>query len=168
MGYFSAYVIMFALGIISYRCGIMDRIDYNTGRRWFAASLIIGVPLWVVIILFGGPAKGIWLINGGLNWQALAYAFWESFVCVATIIGLINIFKHRYNKQNSFQKFLSDNAFGVFVFHAPLLISISVLFKGIELHPLLKFVMISFIALPTSFIFSYLIRRAGFLRKIFS
>ncbi|MFX4262314.1 acyltransferase family protein [Pelotomaculum propionicicum] len=166
--FFSAYVIMFAVGIMSYRYGIIDRIDYNTGKRWFAASFVIGLPFWIFLMLFGGPAEGIFLINGGLNWQAFAYALWESFYCVTIIIGLIGIFKYRYNTQNSFQKFLSDNAFGVFVFHAPILIGISILFNQLALYPVLKFIFISIIAVSASFIFSYSIRRIGFLRKIFS
>lgn len=166
--YFSAYMFMFAAGIISCRYGIMDRIEYNTGKIWFTASFIIGLPFWILLMLFGGPAEGIFLISGGLNWQALAYALWESFFCVTIIIGLVGIYKYRYNTQNYFQKFLSDNAFGVFVFHAPVLISISVLFKGLALYPILKFIMISLIAVSASFIFSYFIRRIGFLRRIFS
>lgn len=166
--FFSAYVIMFAAGIMSFRYGIIDRIDYKTGKRWFAASFVIGLPLWIIIMLLGGPAEGIFLINGGLNWQAFTYALWESFFCVTVIIGLVGIFKYRYNTQSGFQKFLSDNAFGVFVFHAPILISISILFKGFTLYPVLKFIFISAMAVSASFIFSYLIRRIGFLRRIFS
>lgn len=166
--FFSAYVIMFAVGIMSCRYGIIDRIDYSTGKSWFSASFVIGLPLWFLIMLFGGPVEGIFLINGGLSWQAFAYALWESFFCVTIIIGLIGIFKYRYNTQNSFQKFLSDNAFGVFVFHAPILIGISILFKGLAFYPVLKFIFISIIAVSASFIFSYSIRRIGFLRRIFS
>ncbi len=168
LGYFSAYIIMFCAGIVSYRYGIFDLIDYKMGKRWFAAAFMVGLPLWMFLMFFGGPAQGIFLINGGLNWQAFVYALWESFFCVAVIIGLIGIFKHKYNRQSSFQKFLSDNAFGVFVFHAPILISVSILLKRHQLYPILKFLIISSIAVTASFIFSSLIRRIGFLRKIFS
>lgn len=168
IGYFSAYTIMFCAGIAAYRYGIFDRIDYSMGKRWFAAAFAAGLPLWMFLMLCGGPAEGVFLINGGLNWQAFVYALWESFFCVAVIIGLTGIFKHKFNSQSSFQKFLSDNAFGVFVFHAPILIGISVLFKGYQVYPVLKFLIVSAVAVPASFIFSYLIRRIRFLRGVFS
>lgn len=164
--FFPTYIIMFIAGIISYRNGIFERIDYNKGKKWFVASFVIGQPVWIFLFLFGDPELKSML--GGFNWQAFAYALWESFFCVTIIIGLIGIFKSKFNKQNSFQKFLSDNAFGVYVFHAPILVGISILSKGLVLYPILKFIIISFIAVSTSYIFTYLIRQISFIRKIFS
>ncbi len=166
--FFSAYIIMFTIGIMGYRHGLFERIDYKTGKRWFIVSFVIGLPFWVVLILFGGPLDGIFLINGGLNWQAFAYALWESFFCVTMIIGLIGIFRNRFNSQSSFQRFLSDNAFGVYVFHAPILIGITTVMKAVTFYPLMKFVIISILAVSTSFIFSYIVRKVRFLRRIFS
>jgi surface polysaccharide O-acyltransferase-like enzyme len=119
-------------------------------------------------MIFGGPLKGLMLIEGGLNWPAFFYALWESFICVTFIVSLTGIFLHRCNTQNKFQHFLSDNAFGVFVFHATVLIGISVLLKGLELPPVLKFFLVFALAATVSFLLSWLIRRIKPLRGIFS
>jgi hypothetical protein len=59
----------------------------------------------------------------------------------------LGIFKERYNAGRPAAKFLSDQAFGVYVFRAPVLIPI---------------------ATTASFAVSLAIRRVGFLRKDFS
>jgi surface polysaccharide O-acyltransferase-like enzyme len=83
-------------------------------------------------------------------------------------MGLIVIFRDRHNYQGRLTKFLSDNAFGVYVFHAPILISISLLFRGISMYPVLKFLFIAAIALPICFLISSIIRKVPVLKKVFS
>ena len=166
--FFSGYVFMFAIGILAFNDKTFDRITYRDGKRWLFISLGIGVPSWFLLIFFGGPMEGIMLIEGGMNWPALLYAVWESFICVTFIIALAGIFKHRVNVGGRIQKFLSDNAFGVFVFHAPVLIGISMLVKEVSLHPVLKFLMVSILALVSSFGVTWLVRRVGVFRRIFS
>jgi surface polysaccharide O-acyltransferase-like enzyme len=166
--YFSAYMVMFTLGIASYHNGLFDRISLNDGRKWLWISLGLGIPAWMLIIFFGGPMEGVMLIEGGWNWPAFFYALWESFFCVTFIIALVGLFKYKMNISGRFQKFLSDNAFGVFVFHAPVLIAISMLLKGLELHPVVKFLLVGTLAVVASFLVSWIVRRVGMLRRIFS
>jgi glucan biosynthesis protein C len=166
--YFPGYVVFFALGVLFYGGAIFEDIDYRKGTKWIAASLLFGVPLWLFIMVFGGTLQGQELFKGGINWQAGAYALWEAYFCVAFSIGLIGIFKERFNTQNKVQKYFSDNSFPAYVFHAPVLITVSVLLKGVTLHPIVKFLAVSAIAVPLSFAAADLVRRSGFLRKTFS
>ena len=168
LGYFSSYAVMFVMGVTGLRKSFLDGIDHRAGKMWFIFSFAVGLPVWILIILFGGPLKGVFLINGGMNWQAAAFAFWESFFCVAMIIGLIGIFKERFNSGRPAARFLSDQAFGVYVFHAPVLILVTKAVKGVSLHPLAKFCVVSVLAVSASYLFSYAIRRVGFLRRVFS
>ena len=166
--FFSAYMIMFAMGILIYASGWFEQITFRDGKKWLFISLGIGIPAWLVIILFGGPMEGIMLFEGGMNWPAFFYALWESFFCVTFIIALVGLFKYRMNGGGRFQRFLSDNAFGVFVFHAPVLIGISILLKELVLHPIAKFFLVAAIAIPVSFFVAWLVRRIKLLRKVFS
>lgn len=108
-------------------------------------------------MIFGGPLNGQqYVILGGLYWQSAVYALWEQLLCAGICLGLIVIFRDRYNTQCKLSKCLSDNAFGVYVLHPPILISISLILAGISLHPLLKFIMIVIITLPACFIISFI------------
>lgn len=168
--YFSAYIIMFFMGIIAYQKKLFEAISYQTAKKWFIAAFAVGVPLWLLVIHFIVNQDGSInpLMNGGWNLIAFGWALWESFFCVAIIVGLIGIFKNKFNTQNSLQKFLSENAFGVYVFHAPVLVAVSVSLKNLQLQPVLKFILVSAITIPLSFIFVALIRKIKILQKIFS
>jgi len=167
-GFFSAYIFMFGTGIIAYKTNLFDQISLKAGIRWLILSLGLGIPAWFFIIFFGGTLEGNMLIEGGMNWPAFFYALWESFFCVTFILALVGIFKYKVNISSKFQKLLSDNAFGVFVFHAPVLIGISMILKEIEIYPVLKFLLVFAIAVPATFFVAWLVRKIGFLRKIFS
>lgn len=170
--YFSAYIFMFLMGIFAQQKNIIEKIHYRTAKIWFFASFVVGVPWWILMVYVGtaiqGGLRDMTLHKGGWNWMALSYALWESFFCVAIILGLLGIFKERFNTQNSLQKFLSTNSFGVYVFHAPILIALSVLLKNLDLAPILKFMLVTSIVLPVTFIVVYFIRKIPVLQKIFS
>jgi surface polysaccharide O-acyltransferase-like enzyme len=168
--FFAVYISMFLAGIIAYRKSILENINYSMAKKWFLTALTLGIPLWIVVVYYGVNKTGLQYsaILGGWNFLALGYALWESFFCVAIIIGLIGIFKKRFNTQNTLQKFLSDNAFGVYVFHPVVVVTTSILLKNVSIYPILKFVVVVFITVPLSFIFAALIRKVRILQKLFS
>ena len=168
LGFFPAYLVMFFAGVVVCKKDFFEQITFRMAKRWLIASLAFGIPVWLLIIIFGGPLDGIMLIEGGWNWPAFFYALWESFFCVTFTIGLIGIFKHMFNEQNRLQHFLSDNAFGVFVSHAPILIGISIILKTLHFPPVAKFFLVSALALSASFIFSWMIRKVKPLKRILS
>lgn len=167
--FFSQYIIFFIIGIFAYRKNWLVNFPYNLGVFWLKIGLGIGLILWLFIMLLGGPLKGEeYVILGGLYWQSAAYALWEELFGVGICLGLIVIFRDKFNSQGKLTKFLSQNAFGVYVFHAPILISISLLLKNFYFQPLIKFILVAFLTLPISFVISHFIRRISVCRKIFS
>lgn len=103
---------------------------------------------------------------GGVSWQSAVYALWESFVSISMSIGLIALFKEKYNKQNKLISTMTDNAFSVYVFHAPIIIALSLLFAPVNIIPFVKFVILTIISIPLCFLFTNFIRKIPFLRKI--
>jgi glucan biosynthesis protein C len=166
--YFSAYIVLFILGIWAYRHDLFLNIPYRFGMTWFKIALWGGIPLWMVMIVAGGAMNGMTRFNGGLYWQSIAYALWESFFCVGVCLGLLVLFREKYNHQGKISKFLSNNAFGVYVFHAPILIALTLTARGIFIYPLLKMLLMTIIIVPVCFGFSGLIRTIPWFRKVFS
>ncbi len=165
--FFAQYIVLFMVGVKAGRYDWFSQISYKMGRNWFSTVIGIGVPLWFILMVIGGALDGGFdLYKGGLTWQSAAYAAWESFVAVAMSIGLIGIFQERHNRQSSLIKNMSDSAFGVYVFHPPILIGVSMLFLHTELHPLLKFLGTGVIAIPLCFLFSYFIQKIHILNKV--
>jgi glucan biosynthesis protein C len=166
--YFSQYIILFILGIIAYHRNVFMNIPYEFGVTWFRTALWVGIPFWSVMMFAGGVFNGMTRFNGGVYWQSVAYAFWESFFSIGVCLGLLVLFREKYNVQGRLAKFLSGNAFAVYVFHAPILIAASLMAQGIMIYPLLKMVLMVIIVLPICFGFSWLIRKVSWVRKIFS
>ena len=63
------------------------------------------------------------------------------------------------NRMGSLGKFLSENAFGVYEFHAPLLVFISMLMKDVMMYPFFKYLIVAVITIPLSFLVSYVLRK---------
>ncbi|NLW48769.1 MAG: acyltransferase family protein, partial [Firmicutes bacterium] len=87
---------------------------------------------------------------------------------VGVCLGLLVLFREKYNTQGKLSRFLSENAFGVYVFHTPILVVLSMALRNITIYPLLKMLLMSIIAFPVCFGFSYLIRRIPWFKSIFS
>jgi surface polysaccharide O-acyltransferase-like enzyme len=165
--FFPQYAFMFAVGIIACMNNWFEKINRRIARFWLAV-LIVAVISWPVIIFFSGAfAEGdITILAGGLHWQAFLYALWESVVCVSISIIIIYFFRKKFNHQNKFTKTLSSSSYAVFMIHPMIIVPLSYSLIKLDLHPLIKFLVVSVTGVPLSFLIGSLIRKIPFLRKI--
>ena len=158
--FFPQYIVLFVLGLVFFRRNLLQTIPYRLGMNWFRYTLIFGTLFWFVIMILGrGEPKTVDPFAGHVSWQSVAYAFWESFFCVGVCLGLIVWFREKFNRQGRWSRFLSDNAFGVYVFHTPVLVFISMLFKEIAMYPFFKYLIVAIITIPLCFLVSHLLRK---------
>ena len=169
LGKFAQYIILYSAGIFAFKNNLLEDVSYNSGKLWLKLALFIGVPVWIILLAFGGAFKGnVDPFFGGIHWQSVAYALWESFFCIAISVGLLGTFRGKYNSQGMFTNFISKNAFGVYVFHPPIIVFITMLFSGLIMYPLLKMVLMALICIPICFCFIYFIRKIPICEKLFS
>ena len=74
--FFSGYIVMFIIGIISKRLELFDNIDYRTGKKWlikfgicyacFTLFIIFGVSMMAIICL---RFMGILLLRDNIDWS---------------------------------------------------------------------------------------------------
>lgn len=82
-------------------------------------------------------------------------------------IGLIGLFRQKYNQQSSMIYMMSTNAFSVYVFHAPILIALSLFVQSIDIVSFIKFIILIPISILICFAFSnFIIRKIPILRKL--
>src|SRR5205807_7035179 len=96
--FLAQYISMFILGIVAYRRGWFAKIPDSMGRIW-SVVVIAGVLLFPVLAIGGGAVDHIEYFEGGVHWQAFAYALWEAVIAVAMIISLLVLFRKRFNSQ---------------------------------------------------------------------
>jgi len=166
---FSQYILLFVVGILAYRGNWLRRLPYPFAIRWWIAALVGGTLVWLAVVVGGGALSGtpLAVFNGGWHWQSAATALWESFYCVATCLGLTVLFRERFNRQGRWARLLSDNAFAAYVFHAPVLIAVTMAMHPFSAPAVVRFAVASVLAfLATLLLSEFVFRRIPLLRRV--
>jgi glucans biosynthesis protein C len=168
LGDFPQYILLFSGGILAARKHWLPNLSFSSGIRWLTIVLPLGFVAWLMVLWKGGVLSGNGpAFSSGWHWQAASMNLWESFTCVAICYGLLVIYARKFNSQGQVAKFLSNNAFSVYVFHPPILI-----LAARALHPLAwpaipKFLLLTAIAAVATFTLSAAVfRRIPLLRNI--
>ncbi|HEY1427357.1 MAG TPA: acyltransferase family protein [Caulobacteraceae bacterium] len=168
LAYFPSYVMLFALGIMARRRDWITRV--NDRFAWLTAGTCVGLALagWPPLLALGGALSGATApYNGGLTWQSAALSLWESLVCFGMTFGVLVGFRTWMTRQRSVSKFMSDNAFAVYVIHPPILVGLALLLSPVALAPLAKFAMLWSLGLVVCFgLAAPLARRAPLVGRI--
>lgn len=166
--HFLQYIVLYGAGILAYQNNWLDSINLKMGWRWFIFVQVLIFIVFPLLFFLGGAADGkVGAFLGGMTWQNLAYAIWEQLIGFGMIVGLFGIFKGRWNFQNSFTKKLSASAYGVYVFHTPILVLISATFLDFQINQFLKFIILAPICLTLCFGFGFLLKKLPVIRNIF-
>jgi len=163
--YFAQYIALFVVGLIAYRRNWFLGLPDSVGRRWLAIAVLL-ILLFPVMALAGGVIADDTPFLGGWHWQALAYALWESFLCLSMCIGLIYLFRRYINRQGGLEKFLSRNAYTAYLIHEPVITVLALAAASVALYPLLKFGLAALVAVPLCFGLSSLIRKLPYADRV--
>lgn len=166
--YFASYAVLFILGILAYRHNLFARISYQSGKRWLICGIVLGLISWLLLV---GVARtvpgGTAALLGGLTWESAGYSAWGSFVAVVMSVGLIAVFREKFNYQNGLVKTLSDNSFAVYMFHPLIIVAVTLLFSSVALFPIIKWLLLCAICVPLCFAATHFVfRRIPLLRDI--
>jgi glucans biosynthesis protein C len=169
LGYFSSYVVLFVAGLWAGRNGFLQAIPAQLGRTWLWVSVGVGLPLWMILQGLGGALEGKRdLFSGGWHWQAAGIAAWEAFFCVAFSLGLLTVYRERVNMKNRLTGLLSYTGFGVYAFHAPILVGVSMLILAVPMHPLAKALAAAGLAWVVSTAFAWVVRKIPGVGRFFA
>ncbi|KLU62360.1 glucans biosynthesis protein [Peptococcaceae bacterium CEB3] len=165
--YFASYIVLFIGGIKAYRNNLFAGIGYQAGKKWLISGIVLGFFVWLAWILICAESGNVSAIEGGFTWQSAGYSVWESFVAVAMSIGLIGVFREKFNYQNKLVKALSDSAFTVYMFHPPIIVALALLFSPVPLLPIVKWLLLCVISVPLCFAAAhFILRRVPLLKRV--
>lgn len=167
MAYVPQYIALFFVGVIAYRGDWFERISVATGKVWLGMVLFFILVLFPILFVSSGALEGNTdAVTGGLTWQSFAFSVWEEFICAGMIVVLLVWFREKFNCQGALAKVMSDSTFTVYFIHAPVLVFLALALKGFNLYPLLKWTLVSPVAISLCFMIAYLLRRIPLLRNI--
>jgi len=82
-------------------------------------------------------------------------------------LGVLVLFRDRFNMQGNFARFMTRNAFAAYLFHPPLLIAVTLAPRALPATHLGKFAIASILAVPVTFLASeFIFRRIPVLQQI--
>lgn len=168
--FFPQYIILFLLGILAYRNDWLMKIEKGTARLWNLMLLVLVVVIFPVLTVAGGALEeetGTDAYFGGVHWQSAAFSLWVECYCVAMVVSLMFLYRERFNQQGRVSRYLSDNSFAVYVFHAPVVVGIGVLLHPVSAPVLLKFLVLALSSLPIVYLLAgFVFRKIPLLKTI--
>ncbi|QBD74849.1 acyltransferase [Ktedonosporobacter rubrisoli] len=157
IAYFPQYISLFIIGTIAARRNWFLNVPSWMGKLGLAAAFCTIIVGAICIILMGG-------INSFFG--GLLVCFLEAILCVGMSLGLLVLFRQRFNRQGFWGKLLSREAYGVYVIHALVVTGFCVAIAGLQLYPLLKMAVAALITVPLCFGCAYLLRKLPGVRVI--
>jgi len=167
-GDFPQYILMFSAGVLAYRRRWLETVSARWALRWAAGLLVASAALFAALMIYGGAIHGdTSRYSGGYNIVSFGKSVWESAVCVGASLAILVGYRELFDRQGAFAKLLSDNAFAVYLFHPPVLITAAILLHSVDAAPLLKAVLLTLTAAVLTFCLSALaLRRIPVLQRI--
>ncbi len=165
--FFPQYICLFIVGIAVYRRNWLLHIPDAMGKFWLCVAIVFIVILLPALFISGGALTGdVSSYTGGFHWQSFAYSVWEQFAGASIIVGLLVLFRKRFNKQRRLRKAMSASVYTVYIIQSPVIVLLALAMKNIRLYPLLKFALAALIAVPLCFTLANIIRKLPLARRI--
>ncbi len=162
LGYMPQYVLLFAVGVVAYRRHWFTTLPRGSGRFGVLLVVASSVPLALGgYQVFGTPGA---LANHDLPHLAVALA--ESLFTVGVILFLLRGFERFASGTSPFGRYLADNAFPVYLVHAPVIVGTEALLLRLDAGPLTKFVLTLVLAATGSWAISGALRRVPAVRAV--
>ncbi len=165
--FFSQYILLFLVGVHAWRRDWLLRVPSQFGMRWFKLALIGGTLAWFAFALAVVKTKSEAQVSGGFTWQSAGLSIWESFFCVGVCLGLLVLFREKFNRRGRITRWLSDNCFAVYFFHTPVLIAVTLAVGGFGAPKPVKFLCASILGVTLTYLASSLVlRRIPILKRV--
>ncbi|TWD82483.1 surface polysaccharide O-acyltransferase-like enzyme [Kribbella amoyensis] len=149
----------FLAGLLAYRRGWFTGLSSRAGYTWLAVGVTLAIAHYAAL-----PQLARYYAPGGTGIRSLVWSVVETTMCTALSLGLLTLFRERLNQPNRFLQRLAAASFTVYVLHVPVVVALQLATRELSAPPLLKFLLVGFIAVPLSFTLATGLRRVRYLR----
>ncbi|SDK93185.1 Acyltransferase family protein [Glycomyces sambucus] len=160
--YLPQYVAVFCLGALAFRRGWLANLPRRAG--------LLGVGLILASLLamaFSGyAALDLEDPPPAVSTAHLGFALWDSLFAVGAILILLRGFERFANGSGPLARFLSANAYGVYLVHAPVIVGAVALLAPVAAPPVVKFLLAFAVAAPVSWAATAALRRIPAVRSV--
>ena len=151
------YVLLFVIGALAYRRGWLTALPARYGRVGFiaaGASLVAFAVASVALRQAGGAA------------QLLLAAVCEAAFATSLIIGLLVVYRERWNRQRAFGRCLSADAYAVYVVHPLVLVALGYALSWLHASAVVKFLVLAVLAVPQCWMLAHAVRSLPHVKRV--
>jgi glucan biosynthesis protein C len=166
------YLSLYLLGLVASRRNWFVTLTPRMARNWSLIALLATLLIFRALTVAGLQAVGAGMSStafpvwGGVNWLAFGYALWEAFVVVGVCMGLLVLFRQRWDHQGRVARSLAGNVYLVYLIHPVVLVGFAYAFHVVALYPLLKWGIAVLITIPLCFLVSLVIRKIPLVNRV--
>ena len=146
------YFSLFIIGTMFNHYQWLESFKIKTGMYFF----IIAILSYFTNDYLPENIKDFWLTE----------SFIESFLCVGISMSMLTVFRHYANKNNKVIQLLSDNAFGIYLFHVLVVIGLQAALLDININVNIKFALVTVGGIMISLLISHWLRKIKQIRSI--
>jgi glucan biosynthesis protein C len=153
------YVCYFSLGV------------YAFSKRWFASTHGLGkLTTWGLacfLLLIGYLIVASKILAGPTRELAIAFAFSQSFLCLAFVVVLVSLARRYWNRPSAIGQRLASNSYNIYLVHLPIVVAFQLLLAGWRGPAFVKFAIVAIGSVLSSYgISQYVIRKSPLLTVI--
>lgn len=152
------YMSLFVVGIVAGRGRWFTTLPAAVGKRWFAIGF--GAFAIMVALALNEDRFPDWY-NGGVVW-----GFFEAFVCVGMILGLLMLFRAYCDRPGRWLERLEGNVYGVYILHIFIVVGLQTAILAYAWPATGKFLFVSALAIVLSFAASAVLRMIPIVRRV--
>ena len=166
LGYFASYTLLFVAGCLAASPRWLERWPEAQVRTWRRIAWLT-LPTLPIIVLVGGRLLGIpGQPEGGWSIPALVYALWEPFVAWGVILALLKHVERRVAEPGPLSARLARRAFAIYAIHPPVVVAVTLAWRGVAAPALLKFALSASLACVLCYIVAGLLLRLPGVRRV--
>ncbi|WP_343116420.1 acyltransferase [Ostreiculturibacter nitratireducens] len=152
------YASLFVIGIVAARVRWFTELPGRTA----SAVFLIGLAALFLAGLFD---YGVLPLPGFLDMN-LIWGFFEAFVCVGMILGLLALFRRFLDRPGPWLTRLEGNVYGAYLIHVFIVVALQISIVDLALTALAKFAIVSAAAIVISFALTAALRRIPPVRAV--
>ena len=149
-------IAFFVLGTIAVKKDWPNKISENDAKFWGVNALI------AVAVAFGANIHRP--LNhpdnfGGFTLGSALFCIWELYFGISWLISLLWLFRQKYNRSTRFSSWLAANSYVTYMLHGFIILAIQMAFIRISWPVFIKFIVVTIIGVPLSYVSAYIFRK---------
>jgi glucans biosynthesis protein C len=167
LAYFPQYIALFTLGTMAEERGWLDALHPRLLRVWIPVLVLDVIALAALIATFMPRGPGaLARFVGGPTPEAAALVLLENVYCVGACVVALVVFRSRFAGTSRWARALTPEAYGTYIFHAPVIVALGLRLGPVNASPFAKFALLTVAGTIGSFAVTSVLRRSALVRRV--